>query len=387
MFNVSGRDAAGIIKSLADDLFTPATNVGVNISVIQESLVQATLAGIAPDVALNIPKIDPINLAMRGALMDLSKFSDFDTVTERFYNSAIVPFIYKDGCYALPETQNFNMLFYRKDIFEELGIEVPQTWDDFYKVMSIIQKNNFQVGIGTDATSETLFESLLFQNGLSYYNDQLTETTFDQPRALEAFKQWTGFYTNYSLPLTYDFYNRFRSGEMPMALAPYTEYNRLSVAAPELNGLWDFAPIPGTVREDGTLDRSQSSNGTACIILKDTDYPEEAWEFIKWWTSDEVQELFGREIEALVGPAARYDTANKNAFEKLPWTKAQADSLKEQWKHVKNNYQIPGNYYISRNLLNAFRSVVYDFNNPRVVLNKYNIEMNKEIKRKRIEFD
>lgn len=49
---------------------------------------------------------------------------------------------------------------------------------------------------------------------------------------------WTRFYTDYSFPLTYDFYNRFRTGEMPLGLAPYSMYNTLSALAPELDGLW-----------------------------------------------------------------------------------------------------------------------------------------------------
>ena len=47
----------------------------------------------------------------------------------------------------MPETESFNMLFYRTDIFEELGLEPPQTWDEFSHALEVIQKANLQVGI------------------------------------------------------------------------------------------------------------------------------------------------------------------------------------------------------------------------------------------------
>ena len=39
------------------------------------------------------------------------------------------PYIYEGGVYAVPETQNFDMLFYRTDVFAELGLTPPETWE------------------------------------------------------------------------------------------------------------------------------------------------------------------------------------------------------------------------------------------------------------------
>jgi ABC-type glycerol-3-phosphate transport system substrate-binding protein len=396
--NIPARDMAQIVKTLVDDKFTPEHNIIVDINLVEGSLVQATLAGKGPDISLTCSRDIPVNLAMRGALVDLSEFDDFQTVSERFYPSAFIPYEFNNGTYALPETQNFNMLFYRSDILEELGCEVPQTWDEFYQVASVIQKNNLEVGVPTpqevaqSSTTTTstqlsmgMFETFLFQNSLSYYNEDMTATTFDDPKALDSFKEWTNLYTKYGLPLTYDFYNRFRTGQMPLAIASYTQYNVLAMSAPEIRNLWDFAPIPGTEMANGEINRAEGAQGTSCIILDKSEYKEEAWEFLKWWTSAEIQSQFGNEVEAFVGPAARYDTANVEAFEMLSWEKEQAESLKEQWQYVYGVPEIPGGYYVNRNILNAFRNVVYDYENPRETLERYNIEMNKEIERKREE--
>lgn len=376
----SGRDQAQILKTMIDDLFTPQTGIPVNLSLVPGAIVQATLAGKGPDIALDVAKSDPINLALRGAVYDLSTFDDFDEISTRFFPEALVPYTYGGGCYALPVTQNFNMMFYRTDVFADLELEPPQTWDDFYRIAPIIQRSNMEVGVGD------VFAALLFQRGGDYYTPDLKQTAFDSKAAMEAFHEWTGFYTKYSFPLSFDFYNRFRTGEMPLGIQSYTFYNMLSAAAPEIRDLWEMMPIPGTVNEEGEIVRTQGGSGTAAILLSASKNKDAAWEFLKWWTSDEVQARYGRELEALMGPAARYDTANVEAFKALPWSPEQQKLLLSQWAQVKEIPEIPGSYYVSRGLENAFRTVVYDGENPRETFHYWINEINAELERKLIEF-
>ena len=76
-------------------------------------------------------------------------------------------------------------------------------------------------------------------------------STFPQhSAAVEAFTKWTKFYTVYDFDQTYDAFTRFRTGEMPMLLQNYAFYNQLSVAAPEIKGLWSFAHVPGSYVTD-----------------------------------------------------------------------------------------------------------------------------------------
>ncbi|MEA5014514.1 MAG: extracellular solute-binding protein [Candidatus Limiplasma sp.] len=381
----SGRDQALIIKRLIDDSFTAQTGIPVNLNLVDSSqtLVQAVMGGKGPDVALTLSESTPINLAMRGALYDLSSFPEYKEVAERFEPSALVAYGYQGGAYALPETQTFNMLFYRSDIFEELGLESPDTWEQFYRVMKVLQKNNLQVGV---PEQQSIFEMFLFQHGGRFYAPDLRSTGLDQPQALEAFSEWTGLYSNHGLPLSFDFYNRFRTGEMPMGIAAYSFYNTLSVAAPELRGLWRMAPVPGTPGEDGSLNRGESCFGTAAVLLDTAKDPQAGWEFLKWWTSAQVQSRYGLELEYLIGPAARYNTANKEAFETLPWKAQERESLLEQRSQVWDVEQLPGNYFTDRNIQFAFRRVVYYYENQRETLFEYNKEINKEIVRKRQEF-
>ena len=376
----AGRDQAQVLKDMIDEMFTPETGIAVELMLVQGSLIEATLAGTGPDVALFTAEDQPVNFAIRGALQDLSVFDGWEEVKGRFYDSAMAPFEYEGGWYGVPETQLFNMLFYRTDVFKELGIEPPSTWEEFYNILPVIQRNNLQV------TTQDLFATLLFQNGGEYYNDSHTAALLDSQEAVDAMQTYTDLYTQYGFEVKTDFYSRFRSGEVIMSIQPYNMYNQLVAAAPEINGRWDMVPIPGTIRGDGTVDRSASSALTATIMLSSARDKEAAWQFIEWWSRDDVKARYGTQIEALLGGSARFTPANIGTLESLPWPEDQFDNLREAMAALKGIPQIPGSYYTARAITNAFRSVVYNQEPVRRVLIQQNEMINYEIDRKRSEF-
>lgn len=364
----SGRDQAQTMKAMIDDTFTPVTGINVNLELVQMyTLLPATLAGEGPDVAMQISNDIPVNYAMRNAAADLSQFADFPEVAGRFRDSAMEPFHYDGGYYALPETQVFNMLFYRKDVLQELGLDIPQTWDDAYNLLTVLSKNKMEFAFplvlqpsypGENLPPNSVFASLLYQLDGHFYREGGKESDLDSEIGIAAFKQWTELYTDYKQPREFDFPNRFRTGEMPMGIADYTLYNQLQVFAPEIRGLWGFVPIPGVRQPDGSIRRDVPSGGSNTIMLEHAEDKEAAWAFMKWWTSADVQTKFGREMEGLMGAAARYPTANIEALETLPWPVADFNNLQSAFEHVRGIPEVPGGYFTGRHLLNAFYKVV-----------------------------
>ncbi|AGI38758.1 hypothetical protein CSTERTH_03250 [Thermoclostridium stercorarium subsp. thermolacticum DSM 2910] len=281
-------------------------------------------------------------------------------------------------------------MFYRKDILDELRLEPPKTWDDVYYIIAVLKKKNldFYLPVSSNNVIDiSAYAMLLYQNNGEFYTDGGKRSAFDSEIAIDVFRRWTQFYTNYKLPLQADFINRFRTGEIPVGIAPYTTYNTLVVSAPEIKGLWDFTVVPGTIQNDGTLRHDVASTTTAVIILKNAKDKEAAWKFIKWWTDKETQVRFGREMEALMGEAARYPTANIEALEELPWPLNDYRNLAEQWKWVRGYPQVPGGYFTGRHLENAFRKVVNNGENYREALLDHVIYINDEIRVKRQEFN
>ena len=393
----SGRDQANTLKAMIDETFTPDTGINVNLKLVQmQTLLPATLAGQGPDVAMQIGNDIPVNYAMRNAAADLTQFADFKSVAERFRPSALVPYTYEQGVFALPETQTFNMLFYRKDVMNELGLEIPQTWEDVSNLLAVLNKNHMEFGLplvlnptypGENLPPSSVYAMLLMQNGGQFYRNNGKESDVDSRTGIETFKQWTEFYTDYKLEREFDFPNRFRTGQMPIGIADYTVYNQLTVFAPEIRGMWGFVPVPGTLQEDGEIRRDVASAGSGTIMLNGADDKEAAWEFMKWWTSADTQTKFGREMEGLMGAAARYPTANIEALDRLPWPVNDYDNLKAQFEWVQGIPEVPGGYFTGRHLLNAFyRVVVNAQTEPREAIVDYAQYIQEEIRAKRKEF-
>lgn len=380
----SGRDQATVIKELVDNYFVPQTNIPVNVKLVNKDvLLSATLAGEGPDVALNVAGKEPVNYALRHAVADLTQFEDFDEVKSWFHDEALTQFTFQDGVYALPQTMSFHVMFYRADILKELGLEIPNTWDDFYEALAVIQKNNMNIGIFPDYTTYAMF---LYQHGGEYYTEDGKASGLDSENAIEAFKQWSGNYVNYRMPVTFDFANRFRTGEMPLAIGDYTNYNYLSVFAPEIRGLWGFTVVPGYEHEDGTIDRSVSAWETASIIMETSEQKENAWKFLKWWMSADTQSDYGNEIENVLGVSGRVATANMEALKNLPWSNKDFKQLTSQMACVKAIPEIPGSYYTERNIKNAFYTVYNNNEDPRETLQDIVKTIDTEIESKRKEF-
>lgn len=394
-----GRDNAEALQQLISSEYNPTAKTKINLKLVQGGIVEATFAGKGPDLALFMGGDFPIQLAARGVLTDLTTFSDFDEVKTRFADDATVLYQYNGGTYGLPCDQTFPMLFYRSDILSEYGIDPAtdlNTWDGLLNCLPTLQRNYLEVGLilpvmtSTGGTTQVsaitepgnTFAMLLLQQGLNYYNEEQTKTTFDTQEAVNAFDTWTKFYTTYSFQQTYDAFTRFRTGDMPVVIQNYTFYNQLSVAAPEIKGCWGFQPVPGTVQEDGTINHAANSNGSGAIIFTKAADQEGAWDFIKWFTSTDAQVKYGNNIESILGIMGRYATANEEALQQLSWTTSEVNLLLDQLNSQVEIPIIPASYGVTRNVMNAFRAVVNDYDNARDTLFWYNKDINDEITRK-----
>lgn len=384
----SGRDQAQVLMNLIEETFTPATNIKVQLELIPESvIIPATLAGKGPDVVIGLTEQQAMNFAVRNALVDLSQLEGFEEEYDKYYESAFEGITYQDGIYGLPEQQTFMMMFYRNDILNELGIEVPKTWEEVKAIIPILQMHNYDFYM----PSTSLYPSLVYQAGGDLYlgegKDYGIETGLYEEEAMEAFKELTQFFTSYHLPVVADFSNRFRTGETPIGVAPYITYTQLQVFASEIKGLWSFGPIPGKVQPDGSIDNTYVTATTQTMMLEGTKDKDAAWEFMKWWVDENTQLQYATTTEGIMGPAARYPSANVAVLKQLPWTVKEVESLEEQFEATKGVPEVPGAYMTSRMVDYAFKNVVTGGQNPREALYLNAKNINKELNKKRTEFN
>ena len=406
---LTGRDQGTILKSMIDDTFTPATGIPINVEIVgADALLNAVVAGNGPNVVLSVGAGQPVDFALRNAVEDLTQFDDYEEVLKEFVPSTYRQYMLDDSLYALPETLSYNVMFYRKDVLEDLELEVPQTWKELIEMLPTIQGNNLSVGIPTAAGSSgsaaastavasaqadlSMYFTLLYQQGGDLYNDKGTQTIINNEAGVAAFKEYTKYFTDYGIPVIYDFVTRFRSGEMPIGIANFTTYNTLVVSAPEIAGLWDFTLVPGTEKTDENgnayIDRSAFVSGSATMMLKTEDekLKQSAWEFMKWWASSDTQVRFGREIEALLGSSARYATANMEAIKQLSWSASDIEILEKQLSYTVGIREVPGGYYTGRHISNACRKVINEKTDPCETIIDYSIKIDEELTKKRKEF-
>ena len=376
----TGRDQAQVMRNLIDNRFTPVSNVSVNLKLVAGgTLLPSVLAGVGPDVSIG--EADPINYAIRHAVLALNDFDTFEDVKSRFSAAAFTPVTLYGETFALPETQTFPMLFYRKDILSDIGVEIPKTWDDIMAMVPVLQFNNMEVGLPND------YNIFLYQMGGDLYADDGMRVNLDSNLALEAFNKMCNMFTAYSLPYEYDFANRFRTGEMPIAISSYTSYQQLTVFATEIAGLWEFVPMPGIVDEEGNINNVSVATISTIVMLAGTDKPEAAWKFMDWFVDKDYQANYANEIVAILGSAGMHATANIEAIAELPWTATEYENLMLQFNNLAAIPNYPGNYIIGRYTGFAFLAAYNDKKDPVDTLLGYVPIINKEISRKRAEFD
>ncbi len=436
-----GRDQSLIWRSLVDDQFTASTQIAVQLKLVTGgTLLPSVLCGQGPDVYIGLGSSDTINYAIRSAVLPIydgtgetetiATKEEYDTfISKAFPDSALVPLTLYKKVYGLPETSSFQMMFLRKDVLGNLGIDRPETWDDIYAAVPILQANNMEIGIAYASA----FKIFLYQRGggLWLYNgtdgyakDPVyagAQIGYGTNTALDAFADVCNLYTNYSFPVSFDAANRFRTGEMPIVISDYvTTYNQLVVFATEIAGLWEFVPVPGTVNPVYMMDEKEETyildeNGdkiplyhtvtgeqltktnrdsmtsvTATILMhnpnRDALTMQQAWEFMMWQCGAEAQADYGNKMVALIGPSAKYATANMEAVKNLSWTAAEYNYIIDQMENLSAIENYPGSYYIARYEQFAFYAAYNDGQDPAVAMQGYLNIINKELSRKRDEF-
>ncbi len=402
-----GRDQIRVLNNLIQSSFTPETGIGVNLKMSNASYVHAILSGKAPDCSLHMARSEPVNLALRGSMVDLTQFPDYDQVMERFMTpDAALPFTFDDdstddkpaGVYALPDTLNFYMLFYRTDIFEEFGVEPPTTWDEYLQIAALFNRNNLQASlpytqittaamVNAGVGSLSILPTFIMQMGGEIYEADGSATQLSSATSIKAFEFWTDFFNEYKFPVTADFFNRFRIGTMPMGVQNYTLYIQLTMAAPEITGKWKMVPIPGMKNEDGTINNCQAGSGTGCGILKVSKNHDLGWEFLKWWTSADTQLNYSNNCESILGVSGRVATANPEALKQMGWDKDSLNALITQWKNMKEVPEIPGSYYTARSIDQAYWNVVNNSKNAKDMMIKWAEISDAEIERKRNQYN
>lgn len=382
------------LRELTAQEFTKQTGIAVAFSVMpdEKKITLANSTGSNPDVALGLSYYRPAEFAMRGMAKNLLEYDDFVNWYGAEYNlTALTPMVYDQGIYGASETQDFYVLFYRTDILDSLGLEVPQTWEDVKAMMPTLQRNamSFNLTLANNVGYKA-FEAtsgFVFQNGGSFYSEDGLSAGFQNPNTIKALHEMTDLYLVYGLSQNVpNFFNAFRSGSVPIGVSNFATYLQLQQGAPELNGRWNIALVPGTLREDGVIDRSWSADITSAMIFNNTKHPAEAYAFFKWWLSSKTQLDYATTLRLKYGSDYIWNTANLVALKGMPYPKAHLDVIREQWSWQQEVLRHPASYIIEREVSNAWIEIVTKGEAFQPNIDQATMRCNSEIRRKLVEF-
>ena len=386
------RQFVNLLQQMVDAQFTPITGIPVriNINPNEDKLILASSAGKQPDIAMGVAGWRPYDFAIRNNVYDLSTFPDFKEVSQRFYPGSFLQLIYQDGVFGLPETQNFYLLFYRQDIMDRLDLSVPSTWTDVIGILPELQRfgMNFYSMLSSNNAFKAFVQTMPFirQFGGKIFSDDGLQAAYDDPKTIEALTLMTDLFTTYSLPLEVgSFYNEFRYGRLPIGIGDFGMYISLLHAAPEIAGLWNIAPLPG-IMQDGIINRSFDGSSTSAMMFQQTKKPNEAWSFMKWWTSASTQLDYAENLISAYGPEYLWNSSNIEAFGQMSWDANHRQTILDQWQWINDTAKTPASYMVERELSNIWNKVVFQGVNLRTAIEDSLIIANKEIRRKMIEF-
>lgn len=393
MVGISNEQAKIIEEILAED-FIPNTGLEPSIDPLpwadaDRRMLLAAASGDTPDVAL-MSGLLAAELGVRGAMVDLKKEfgSDFTDHIQDSFPNAFRTYEFQGAVFGVPFQMTVSPMFYRLDMLEEMGIPKPDTWDEVKSMIPKLQSNqmNFALAYGIDAESFRDFQMFLWQNGGDMYTEDRTQSGWDTPESLKAFKEYTDLYTEYKIPQVPQHFEGFRRGELPVLCAPSWTYANYTIGLPDLVGKYTVSIVPGTKKGD-VVDHTNWAAGTPLTMFQYSKHKKEAWILIKYLTSSDFQKRYTTLISQKI-PGTFYFPSTKSAYPSMPIPEDHRKVLLQVAEaSTTPPFAIASEMVVNRYIQFAINEVVVQKLDPDLALKKATDQMNSDLKTRIAEYN
>lgn len=385
-----GAEMGEVLRDMVRNDFTKKTGIEVDIVLvptedINNKLLLAYLGGDAPDI-VELYSNQAVELGVRSALVNLNTIPGIKNVTNQM-NPMLLPAVsYKSALFALPGEVNWEWTYYRTDIFKELGLSAPQTWDDIRAAAIKLKARNMDTFYFYQGDSPNVGKllPLVFQRNSDIYKNNGTASNLDSPENIAAFKELTALHKEYKLPLEDPVFTTFASGQTPLQILQNWYYAGFEITAPQINGKWDITLFPGTKQKDGSIDRTNTGKMLVWSMVSSTKKKDAAWKFMEWLSSNEFASKFSQAGNQL--HKNRLFFANKNSIDNAPFPKDKLSIAKEALATCRMQTAVIGGHVANRYIDFAFNKVVLQNENPEAAIKQAAKESTDEIQRKIKEF-
>lgn len=193
--------------------------------------------------------------------------------------------------YAIPQDSGPMALLYRKDIFDEHGLKVPKTWDEFAREAQKLHEADPDTYMTNFAANDGgWMTGLLWQAGARPFdvNGESVSINLDDPASMQVAEYWQGLIEDGVVSTDPDFTNDWYAG---LGKGKYATWISaawgpvfLTGVAGESKGKWRAAPLPQWNEGENV---SANWGGSTSAVTAESQYPEEATEFAIWLNHNE----------------------------------------------------------------------------------------------------
>ncbi len=202
---------------------------------------------------------------------------------------------------GIPFNIDGRSIIYRTDIFEENNIEVPTTWDELYDaVVALSDPDNGQYGLvfaASDSNANVSFCAWLLANGGGVWKEDGVTPDWTSPQNLETldfiakmrdaglFPEGMAAYENT------DSRKLFLQGKAAMIVDSVALGSQIAEAGDDLAQNVSLMPFP---QGPSSTEPVIATAMNAYMVYSDTEYPEEAKAFVKWWSENNLELWTGK---------------------------------------------------------------------------------------------
>lgn len=384
------NEFARIAEDLILTYYTPQTGVEVDITPIGwadgNKITLAIISNDAPDIISA-----GVELGVRGSLVDLREAfgSEFEELEATLFPAITEQLHFMGTRFGIPQNISVMNAAYRTDILAQYGMEIPVLWEDVYAMRPKLNANGHEMAFhygSPDYSGLWGAYTLITQHDGNFFNIDGFTSALDKPESIRGFTEYVELYTKHNMPLSVTGLTQFRSGELVMMIDGYWMYTNLLNSAPEIQGKWEAGLIPGVRRPDGVINHGTFTGGTSLAIPVTTKDRQEAWDFIKWFLSADIQKMFVDEIIRKVPGSLMVPTSMEALYnlEGLPQNIAR--TIHAQVDESQAVPYAPTQGVLYRFVEFAIQSCLQQGADPAEAAKKAAAEMNSEMDRRKVEY-
>ena len=305
---------------------TQVNGLYVDLSSGQDKVNVAWAGGAMPDIIYAQDSWQS-SMFIQGMCLQLDDWFEAWDEKDQFDAASLASVRSKDmqgRLFCIPVATNLTGIWYRKDVFEEKGVEAPTTWDNFFNAveqLTYVDENGNQVyghtlRGGSGSTNQFMNVIVCYAGYEDFFDENGVAQILRSPEAVEITEKFAAIYQNGQTPesaMTAGFKEMvadFNAGVAMTLIHNLGSYeNQRETFTPDQYG---FVPFPASVK--GTLG-SQLASVKGLVISSTTEYPEECWEYVKWNASEDACSAINEAVGEL---PCRIDSANHDWVKEAP---------------------------------------------------------------------